>query len=268
MSTTFVPPVMPYIDVRKLLFGQNSLFQELAGNSSDLILIDQTYISTNKYRYLFRDFSFDVQYLVLWAESDKQYSFIINASNIINLELDTNAKQYFFIPFIPNKNEARTEDFSTGFRYNPFSNGSLLDYLGVDLTGMYAQNEDFVNDSRNFIVGSSGLSQDFKIDFGLPFEPKVVDNLDSQWWISTSIDLKDWLKNHAILGLIGIYNGQNCASVSTIGRYWMKKAVLIVMVMCLFLKLFILMMRVLRLIVCPFVLIISSILSISVMRIT
>lgn len=94
--------------------------------------------------------------------------------------------------------------------YNVFSNGSLFDYLGVDLSGYYAKQRKWFEDSLTEIVAalSDTLADDL---FDVPLVPQVAVNLPPSGnpnAIPCSVDLEEFFKTHFLFGFEYIHNNQ------------------------------------------------------------
>lgn len=142
MNSSFVPPVMPYIDIRKVLYQEQGMFSQLGGNNNDIFLpnvTSGTLSGSTNIDLGYGGYTDDCHMLVFWKDSSGQYSSVVKRPYIAD-----NMRQMIAFVFVPNKNEynadvsvVRSPNVSSSRFYNPFSNGSLLDYLGVDLSGLY-----------------------------------------------------------------------------------------------------------------------------------
>lgn len=197
----WTPPEMPYIDIRQVLY--NSLFCDPDNMMVEFVepqayIDDPSFGSTgllNPHVYYLL-----LQPIINETDDTKEivdfYSLITPDLSLITrdyVDLSDSSGLWYIIPFVPNK----TEQKYTNGRYNPFSNGTLFDYLGIDLSGMYEKNLNILDTEFAALTpdGFSGMA--FRNYFTSSFTIlKFSDYLDG-----VSMSMYDWIRSHSILGM-------------------------------------------------------------------
>lgn len=206
----WTPPEMPYIDIR------NVLYNGLTVNSFDLAQAPE-FDSLGDHFYSVEDKSYNgysVSYLVLGANfnSDGEIRGVtsyISDNKRMPIDMNLDADAYYIIPFVRNKNEM------TDMRpwYNPFSAGSLFDYLGVDLSGMYSHNENWLASLDSAFAADDALYKPFfNLDLDIVTTAAQIDtshinveDITKAGWYPVEINIREFLRTHCVLGTI-IFN--------------------------------------------------------------
>ena len=226
MSSGFTPPEMPYINIFQAVSAITSAAQVLSPSDSNYkepfvngIGFDYTSVSSDVVNLA--DASWvGVSWLYLYENDGEFKSAIILDGNVgADLYKDNEA---ILIPFLRNKYETQLENvldpdsFLNGYcPYNPFSAGSLFDYLGVDLCGHYAKQLDWVKSAISKSKTALNSSADIVIDSHfVPAVPDYVNDFEKNF-IPYSFDADTFFKNHLIFGCVFNHNNQFVAIAST-----------------------------------------------------
>lgn len=152
----WTPPEHPYIDVRQVLFRGN-LFG--IGEAANLLSFDSDLTS---YHIDATD-AFNpqgVRHLVIFVDDQgsvpqyRQYE-VLDIGNYRDFGMnsfDPHARIFVF-SYIPNKFDVSAQQDSLKF-YNVFSNGTLFDYLGVDISGVTADMRTLLGQIEDEIQGT------------------------------------------------------------------------------------------------------------------
>lgn len=211
MQGAFVPPEMPYIKPMIYLRHMTNSTWMHGGtmiNSHNYALAYDN--STGK---AFISDACNLNLLVIRATGDVELYEGINGSNLCLFDYDfkTNKNaETIFVAYIPNKydsqNEREIDGYNVGDRkyYNPFSNGTLFDYLGLDLSGHYVHQANYV---QRMVVNSRTALNDNNpsLLFGGIQDGRIFLNGDLLF------DLPDFLKNKFVC-LVAYNHNDQCVT--------------------------------------------------------
>lgn len=177
-NANFIAPVMPFIKVNEILYGP--IFNFAANPST------------------FADFQ-NVWYLCQFEFNGNCMSIITSVKQMsIDIFNDSSYSDRRIYTLIPNKDDDFGLSRSANNVYNPFSPGSLLEFLGVNIDGFFKQQ---IPDLRLLIGNASGVMQNDSI-FWDEYTDSVSDGFNQQNtysdWISF-VPTTEWMESHQIL---------------------------------------------------------------------
>lgn len=225
MTGEFVPPEMPCIYPHRIMSMFASLQYQLTPvkANADAVFSDgfnHTFISVGDGMMKFAT-DYTGPAFVLYYSNDQAHSYIVPSlsKGILYdkyIPLYSN-NECIIIPFAFNKYEHGFLDDPEGFSnvikefYNPFSNGSLFDYLGVDITGHYAKTVTWLEKALENI--RTILHDDYPhLTFDLNYSPDIIDDihLGALGNEIPAVFTRDFLKSHYIYGIFYNHNNQMC----------------------------------------------------------
>lgn len=198
----WTPPEMPYIDVRKVLY--DSLF--LTATQSDILFKRDDAIG-NYIPIVFNGYDSDVDFLYLTFEFDSDDRLAaVHSGILITTTGYFDSRFTILIPFIRNKNEQYQYPHNIAGKYNPFSNGTLLDYLGVDLSGLLSTNPFNVDTQiQELFTYLSALSDVTIPDVKYWPETTPIETTWPEYRTSSiqpiSLNVYEFLRTHVIYGI-------------------------------------------------------------------
>lgn len=217
----FVPPEMPYIKPLKMLdLFCNSQFAVNGPNFNFANMINQFEIRASNAGYLSLEGAHGVRLLVISKADGGKINIYNSATDPLGVECvfdyeydtDKNAEQ-IVIAYMPNKYDQFERSYLLNNQskdvYNIFSNGTLFDYLGVDLSGHYAKQYDWV---RKVVSDSRSALSDSGATIVLPDDGEVVVG-------SASINLKDFLGRYFVVAAGYCHNDQLVSCIAYSGLY-------------------------------------------------
>lgn len=213
-NVSFIPPVMPYLDIRKILYN-SKLFgktTELSSLNTDVYKEDSDGVS-----YIDLDDSvcnYNACYILdLWYEDQGGtggFTIYPFKTSILFDPDHQSHMHHMLIRFIPNKSEFHAttptnykdvpQPLQYNQRYNPFSNGSLFDFLGVDIEPVYKTSQQGIY-NHLVSIGSKNTTEDGALLGNFPFTKMIdaVSGMDNGELFG--INVRDFLLQHAALSI-------------------------------------------------------------------
>lgn len=189
----WTPPEMPYIDVREVLFKSKLFIDELNNPFEFEVFMSGGHDGIERVTYYGLN-ALGNNYLVLLAndfsDSSDIESYITNRLQFIDF---SQKKFAIVISYIENK----SMDIPSHLRplyYNPFSNGTLFDYLGVDLSGLYYNNYSLFRSSLDDLAVTISIpdaTSEYQFSSDMTVNEKST-------ILPISVDLIQFLRTHAI----------------------------------------------------------------------
>lgn len=231
LSGEFIPPEVPHIYPHRIMSMLHSLKYQLTpvkANADSIYTdgfnVDYQSVGDGMMKFM-TDYSGPA--FILYYANDQAHSYIVpSLSKGIAFDkyipLYTN-NETIIIPFAWNKYERGFFDDDDNFAsvvkefYNPFSNGSLFDYLGLDLSGHYVKVNDWLDGALKRI--REIIHDDYPyLSFDSTFSPDIIDDihLGALGNEVPAVFTHEFLSSHYIFGLIYSHNSQICA-VTTSG---------------------------------------------------
>lgn len=222
----FIPPEMPHIYPHKIMSMLHSLKYQLTpvkANADSIYTdgfnVDYQSVGDGMMKFM-TDYSGPA--FILYYSNDQAHSYIVPSLSK-GITLDKYIPLYthnetIIIPFAWNKYERGFSDDDNGFAnvvkefYNPFSNGSLFDYLGLDLSGHYDKVNDWLDGALKHIREIIH-DDDPYLSFDSAFSPDIIDDihLSALGNEIPAVFTREFLTSHYIFGLIYSHNSQICA---------------------------------------------------------
>lgn len=215
----FIAPAMPTFNVKKLVYGTAANIAVRSFTTVSGITYTSIFNPTWQYAY--------VLFIGMDRLSDdgsNRYSltsYVMAYNDLSLIPMDSFDISLAFI-YRPNKDDyIDPSNYANGadnLCINPVSSGTLLDYLGVDIKGMYCNQVDWYNSWLSQCYNNAGFNLELLKTFLYPEDQiniKDVLNYESgvpYGSIRSSDDIFDFIDSHAILGMIYRTNKENYTS--------------------------------------------------------
>lgn len=225
MTGEFIPPEVPFIYPHRIMSLLASLKYQLTPvkANADAIYRDGFNLSFTSVGDSMMKFATDYTgpAFVLYYSQDQAHSYIVpSLSRGILSDKFVPLYEYnecIIIPFAWNKYEHGFLDDESGFAsvikeiYNPFSNGTLFDYLGLDLSGHYTKVAEWLEDTLKSI--RTILHDDNPhLTFDSEYSSDIIDDvhLGALGNEIPAVFTRNFLTTHYIFGIFYNHNSQMC----------------------------------------------------------